>query len=538
MSSSYKKAKIFDYADFDVSALCGLATRLRRGRSCDCDRFQNPLAGSLNWAITLSFNDGVEWIFRSPWEGAVSCQKSRSSLLASEAATLKYLKANSTIPVPEVFAYRFDSPSLAAHQLLLTTKSSTQDNEIGVPYILMSKASGFPLNCKWHSMSSKDKGKILQQLGQFSWQLSTLRFDKIGSLFETNGNVEVRTCLCRGLVTYDRQLLDNIDHGPFPNSEAYFGTLISALSEHAQCLRLNPHCFFAPIPLQEEYADFSQYKDACDKWNDFVILGDKIDCSPNRLDYVIVADLLSEVVSNWLKDTSSSCTSPWPTCQFPLHHPDLSVNNIFIDDQYQITCVIDWGFSSTVPLPVLLAAPGLPQMRNRLDKALASAFEDGFRLAALKAYHDENLQDYQYVCEMLQHSRPIWSLSRLLDFSSIEDFNLFQELWRSIGLKDITFSDAFRKKQTESHYRQLYEETTEEDPSPERVSRYEEQLFNYRGQLNLTIARKLTLISDWRSRYDKSSTAQIRGSSDIFVADRRLWQWISLCLEDLNRNTQ
>ena len=114
MSSSYKKAKIFDYANFDVSALCSLATRLRGGLFCDCDQSQTPLAGSLNWAITLSFNDGVEWIFRSPWEGAVSCPKSRSSLLASEAATLKYLKANSTIPVPEVFAYRFDSHHCSA----------------------------------------------------------------------------------------------------------------------------------------------------------------------------------------------------------------------------------------------------------------------------------------------------------------------------------------------------------------------------------------------------------------------------------------
>lgn len=293
--------------------------------------------------------------------------------------------------------------------------------------------------------------------------------------------------------------------------------------------------FLRPIPLQE-YVDFSRYKDACGKWNDFVILGDKIDCSPNRLDYVVVADLLSEIVAEWLKETPSICARSWHLRHFPLHHPDLSVNNVFINDQYQITCVIDWGFSSTVPLPVLLAAPGLPQTRDRLDNALASAFDDGFRLAALNAPRDEDLQEYQYLCEMVQHSRRIWSASRLLEFSSTEDFNLFRELWRSIGPTDRAFSDEFRIRRAASHYRRLYEETAEDDPAAERVSRYEGQWFNYRGQLNLMISRKLTLISDWRSRYDRP-TAQIRRTGDAFVAGRGLWQWIGLCLEDLDRDT-
>lgn len=157
----------------------------------------------------------------------------------------------------------------------------------------MSKATGFPLSYKWGSMSAKDKGKVLYQLGEITWQLSRLPFDQIGSLFEDDSGFSVKSCLCRALVTYDRQLLDNINRGPFLTSNAYFNALISALSEHAQCLLLNPHCFLAPIPLQKEYVEFSQYRDACDRWNNFVILGDKVDCSPNRLDYVIAADMLA-----------------------------------------------------------------------------------------------------------------------------------------------------------------------------------------------------------------------------------------------------
>ena len=97
---------IFKYANFSVPALRRLASQLHGGQACICDTSQLPACGSFNWAILLSFADGVEWVFRSPRDdGAIQSDETNSLLLASEAATLKYIKANSTIPVPEVFAY-------------------------------------------------------------------------------------------------------------------------------------------------------------------------------------------------------------------------------------------------------------------------------------------------------------------------------------------------------------------------------------------------------------------------------------------------
>ena len=103
-----ERLSIFKYANFSVSALCRLASQLREGQACICDTSQVPACGSFNWTILLSFvDDGVEWVLRSPRDdGAIQSDKANFLLLASEAATLKYIKANSTIPVPEVFAYR------------------------------------------------------------------------------------------------------------------------------------------------------------------------------------------------------------------------------------------------------------------------------------------------------------------------------------------------------------------------------------------------------------------------------------------------
>lgn len=107
MPSTAESVNIFRYAKFEVSALCHLASKLRGGQSCFCDISQVPASGSFNWAILISFNDGVEWVLRSPRTcGAIMREETNLLLLASEAATLKYIKANSKIPVPEVFAYR------------------------------------------------------------------------------------------------------------------------------------------------------------------------------------------------------------------------------------------------------------------------------------------------------------------------------------------------------------------------------------------------------------------------------------------------
>lgn len=53
---------------------------------------------------------------------------------------------------------------------------------------------------------------------------------------------------------------------------------------------------------------------------------------------------------------------------FPLSHPDLHYNNILVDDQYNITGIIDWSGVMTVPQEVFAAVPGFrcpPQSDER-----------------------------------------------------------------------------------------------------------------------------------------------------------------------------
>lgn len=72
------------------------------------------------------------------------------------------------------------------------------------------------------------------------------------------------------------------------------------------------------------------------------------------------------------KDNQFRCTG------FPLYHPDLNLENIFVDDQLNISCIIDSGFASFIPQSMFFICPGLPQSRYGTDPNLELPFAQGF----------------------------------------------------------------------------------------------------------------------------------------------------------------
>lgn len=99
------KPRVLWHEKFNLPALLERASQLRNVPCC-CDLPRRPISGSLNWVIFLTFEDGVEWVFRSPTTGDYDLSLEHAGeLLESEVATLKYLKLNSSIPVPDVFDY-------------------------------------------------------------------------------------------------------------------------------------------------------------------------------------------------------------------------------------------------------------------------------------------------------------------------------------------------------------------------------------------------------------------------------------------------
>ncbi|KAL4961111.1 uncharacterized protein BDV14DRAFT_211316 [Aspergillus stella-maris] len=320
------------------------------------------------------------------------------------------------------------------------------------------EAPGKPLARYWKSATSSSslpggldiqaKSKFLSQLGAIKWKLSQLRFDEIGSLF-TNGK----------------------------------GTGYRI----GECL----------------------YR--VDLWNDFVTVGCKTNCATNRVNHRIVGNALRRLGILSLASLGSPDTIANPR-SYPLFHSGLGANNIYVDDEYQITCIIDWAFASTVPEAMLLSPPGLPQCGDRLEQGLKEV--DKYR-------------------ETLRQGQRFWSLTRLLNLDSIDDYSLFSSIWeyKQSGTPDDHIDWYIMQQRRMPYYIDLHSKSKEEDQPITKIRKYEEAYFQNKT-FKYTIARKLTFIFGWETQYS-SNNKQSRVLRDkMFVADAKLWKWIMQCMQD------
>ncbi|KAJ5953652.1 hypothetical protein N7454_000548 [Penicillium verhagenii] len=389
----------------------------------------------------------------------------------------------------------------------------------------MSEAPGWPLSKAWRPAGSSQpdldtlsKAKVLSQLGEITWKLSQLRFDKIGSLFEEDESFEIKECLSRGHMLHGRYSLD-IPREPFTSEVEFYDSLISAFLEHAEILQLSHHCFVAPVPSREDYQSSMQYKSAVDLWNDFVTIGRKTDSSDNRLDYMIAGDALRDII----RKLDLPAINPET---FPLCHADLSVNNIYVDDNYNITCIIDWAFASSFPEFMMLATPGLPQYRDEIDSELHVPFIDGFIAAMPGSIEDKLIQKYR---ETLERGQVSWRLSRLLTFDSISDYNLFATVWYFANGLEKDLGQYFVQQRRSPQYIRLYNDVQQEDQPLSKIAKDEETYFQKQYFRN-AIAKKLTLVSGWKAPHTSDHPPKLR--KDMFVASPKLWKWIQKFVND------
>ncbi|KAL2846312.1 hypothetical protein BJX68DRAFT_256522 [Aspergillus pseudodeflectus] len=388
-------------------------------------------------------------------------------ILASEVVTLLYLRAHSDILAPELFDY-----------------CTTSKNDIRIPFILMSEPRGVPLLKFWTPANPSesnlcDKAKILSQLSAITWKLSYF---------------QITECLSRSHVFNKRVFLD-IPRGPFYSENKFYNSAVSAFLEHAETLNMSHHCFVAPVPKQNEYDTHSEYIQAVDLWNDFMAVGCKTESSTNRLDYVIVASTLRELIQRLGLATDNSNS-------FPLYHADLSVNNIYVDEDFNITCIIDWGFASSVPEFMLLAPPDLPQLRDEISQELYKPFSGGF-LSAIPEFSEKTLA-YRY--------------QNLLGFS--QDF---------VHGPSKDLEHYLLAQRPSDHFSQIYRRIQQDDMPTSQIKRDEQEYFDNKT-LRYTIAKKLTLISEWGTQHDTTNSPRFQ--ERVFLADSRLWKSIMQSMQD------
>ena len=168
----------------------------------------------------------------------------------------------------------------------------------------------------------------------------------------------------------------------------------------------------------------------------------------------------------------------------------------------------------------------MPQYRDEISPELVVPFIDGFITAIPGSIEKSLIYKYR---ESLERTQVSWRLSRLLSLDSIGDYNLFTTVWHIARGPEVDIGQYFLQQRRSPRYIQLYNEVREEDQPLSKIEKDEKEYFQNKVIIN-TIAKKLTLVSEWKTKYTTHNPPKLR--RDMFVASPNLWKWIQRFMQD------
>ena len=256
--------------------------------SCEVD--SNPMIGAYNLVYTITFSDNVRWAARFPGYGLSLTELDRQQM-HSDYHTMQLIRSRTSLPIPDV--YKFE----------------TFSSLVGAPYALMSFVEGSPVSKRWDDqdwITEERKAKILNNLAVHMSELCILQFDKIGSLVFDE----------RGYFTHiGPQLNRELPEGDKIDPEAKEGSTYD--DEWGQLSTRGP---------------FHNVRGSLlDSWDD--LKGSAEWCKAELAVLRLAVESIPESLTNEDK--------------FYLFPPDFDSQNIFTDDEANITGIIDWDGART-----------------------------------------------------------------------------------------------------------------------------------------------------------------------------------------------
>lgn len=293
---------------------------------------------------------------------------------------------------------------------------------------------------------------------------------------------------------------------------------------------MDHHALLAPIPSDEDYTNNKAYKTAVGRWNDFVAVAHKIDHSRNRFAYCMAAGVLPAAVVPYLDRDNEGDDAP--STGYPLIYPDLHVGNIFVDDAMNVTCIIDWSSATTAPVVELLATPRLWD-HNPVTPLLAEPFRQAVHDALPPQLQQQPKEQRNAFWARTDTALVFQRLTHLCSSHDYEDFvtciasacaGKDDATDKSTAITAVTADvvlDRLGKQAERDGSNALWAEMQDDNPTPSEVAALEGVSFREADRLaatdRLAVARKLTVMWDINPR---------------FVADARLWKWLTRALDD------
>ena len=251
----------------------------------------------------------------------------------AEVATLRWVRENTTVPVPKVLG--FDDSNV---------------NEIGYEWILMELMQGTSADGRWRTMSMEQKVALTKQIVTFQAELSGL--GKPGSMFRSVGTLGHRIDRTSDagdpkdfvpglLVSHEFFMGDHLHYdvprGPFRSSHDWLSAVLNIILLHQ-------------TKVLENTEDEDDREDA--------------------EEVLSVARRLVSLLPNVFPLTSDE---PETT---GLYHHDLHLNNILVNEECEITAVLDWECVSALPLWMLTNVPKFLDWPAREDEPQRDVYAD------------------------------------------------------------------------------------------------------------------------------------------------------------------
>ncbi|KAI9839444.1 MAG: hypothetical protein M1819_002069 [Sarea resinae] len=285
-------------AKINVPALAARASELRNGIPCHIAPLCFDDLESSRWSVMGGMNYHIELKFN---DGICWLARVR--------------RFNATSPPPMVRDYIIKS-EVATLRFLETTKVPApkvfdfvlegNDNPVGVGYILMEKMAGKML--LWSTASPKECEKVVSQLSKVYLELQAHPFELMGSL-DLPGTLSIGGFARESLTDINCSELQLLDH------------CRSAKDYYAEVVRLN----LKLIVYGESYSD-------------------------RAVDAYLVHKFLWETVPIVF-------ASPLDDGPFYLKHADDKGDHILVDDEFNITGIIDWEWAYTTSKPSAFISP-------------------------------------------------------------------------------------------------------------------------------------------------------------------------------------
>ncbi|KAG5972581.1 hypothetical protein E4U55_000791 [Claviceps digitariae] len=275
------------------SAVAALASRHNDNKECVVS--DHVRSGSYNVCLFVTFpTDKTEWVVRIPITPMLVDEWTK---LESEVATMRYVKRNTTIPIPNIHAY-------GKGEHLTEDKHTTQS------FLIMDKLPGNRLDVFKLCSSPQDiQDRFYDEFVGILTQLLELEFPRTGSLYPDSTDKE------REIIGPSLYLIENdmeVDTGIHRDATSGLKTTSEVLEQLHDILE-----YFQDIPTY-----------------DLVTSSSRRDVFAQHS----FADLLVDY------HNSSPKVQP-----LALHHGDLRCGNILVDDDFRIKGIIDWEWVTILP---------------------------------------------------------------------------------------------------------------------------------------------------------------------------------------------